>query len=64
MIEGLIITKNKILKDERGDFHNLSLWKEYKEVYFSRNNMNVLRGLHYQEGQKKQVSIISGKIIN
>jgi dTDP-4-dehydrorhamnose 3,5-epimerase len=75
-IPGIIVFKPRCYDDDRGRFYELWRYNDYREAginelflqdNFSRSSKNVLRGLHFQIGEKAQgqlVSIISGKVFD
>lgn len=70
-LPGLKVIKPRVFRDERGSF-----WENYRKplyaeggvvVDFLQDNVSIsrrhtIRGLHYQKGQAKLVSVLSGKI--
>ncbi len=68
--KGLIIIKNKMLKDKRGYFKELFREKEINKkfpfIVMSQSKKNVIRGLHIQTSAKqgKFISVIKGKIFD
>ncbi|MDH8701830.1 dTDP-4-dehydrorhamnose 3,5-epimerase [Dysgonomonadaceae bacterium PH5-43] len=75
-IEGLVIVEPKIINDPRGYFFEVYRKEFFKDnigdVDFIQDNeslstKNVLRGLHYQEGdmaQAKLVRVIKGRVLD
>ncbi len=69
-IEGLLIIKNLIFKDNRGYFKELLREKELKKKFpftvMSYSKKNVIRGLHLQKknSQGKFVSVLKGKVFD
>lgn len=76
-IEGLLIIKPRIFKDDRGEFFesfNQQIFDEYTkgEYNFVQDNQstsqkNVLRGLHFQKppfAQGKLVRVIKGSVLD
>lgn len=73
-ISGVYILENPIFSDERGtfkktvnseDFSALGLDCNFKELYYSINKKNVIRGMHFQTppaDHVKMVYCISGSI--
>jgi dTDP-4-dehydrorhamnose 3,5-epimerase len=74
-LDGLLVVKNKIFRDERGFFVERSNSAQLKQAGIepnfvqdnhSRSKPNVLRGLHYQlgpnGGQTKFVGVYRGRI--
>jgi dTDP-4-dehydrorhamnose 3,5-epimerase len=65
-IEGLLIIKNKHFIDERGFFMEIlkestyikELNLKFKQINMSVSKKNVLRGLHFQTGEKAQGKLI------
>ena len=66
----LFIVKNKLFKDKRGYFKELSrenkINKKFPFLVMSSSKKNVIRGLHIQKNnsQGKFVSVIKGKIFD
>ncbi len=75
-MDGLIMVRRKIFKDERGyftetykegDFTPAGINRAFKQENLSFSRKGVIRGLHYQlnpYAQGKLVSVISGKIMD
>ncbi|MCD8500371.1 MAG: dTDP-4-dehydrorhamnose 3,5-epimerase family protein [Bacillaceae bacterium] len=76
-IKGLYVIKYKKFEDLRGQlikpytFQPFAERKEmnlnFKEVWFTRSKLNVIRGMHFQSGEKacqKLVSCIKGKVFD
>lgn len=75
-IEGLVLLKPKIYKDERGYFLETFNWDKYNEIFEvpdfiqdneSRTTYGVLRGLHFQKppfAQAKLVRCIQGLVLD
>lgn len=74
-INGLILIKPDIFKDDRGFFAETYNYEKYKSIGIdcmflqdnhSKSIKNVIRGLHYQTfpGQAKLVRVISGEIFD
>ena len=75
-LEGLLILKPNVFKDNRGyffeswselDFTNIGLDLKFVQDNQSLSNMNVLRGFHYQNppfDQGKLVRVIKGKVLD
>lgn len=76
-IEGLYVINYKKYEDLRGELkkpYSFDEFKKYqiinynfKEVWFTYSKMNVIRGMHYQTGEKgceKLVSCIKGKVLD
>ncbi|MCK5846734.1 MAG: dTDP-4-dehydrorhamnose 3,5-epimerase [Bacteroidales bacterium] len=75
-IEGLLIIKPNVFKDERGyfyesynkfNFKKLGLENEFVQDNESQSQKNVLRGLHFQKppfAQGKLVRVIKGAVID
>ncbi len=73
-INGLFVLSNKIFSDKRGDFkkvftasdfNTLNIDVEFKELYYSINKKNVIRGMHFQippEDHIKLVYCVQGSI--
>jgi dTDP-4-dehydrorhamnose 3,5-epimerase len=65
-ISGLVIIKNKIFRDNRGCFIEIlkessylsELNLKFKQINLSVSQKNVLRGLHFQTGDKAQGKLI------
>jgi dTDP-4-dehydrorhamnose 3,5-epimerase/CDP-3, 6-dideoxy-D-glycero-D-glycero-4-hexulose-5-epimerase len=76
LISGLFILSNQIFTDERGsfkkllsknDYDELSLESGFEEIYYSINNKNVIRGMHFQlppMDHVKMVYVSKGKILD
>ena len=67
IIPGLFILSNQVFTDERGsfkkllsesDFNRLSLESNFAEIYYSINNKNVIRGMHFQIPPMDHVKIV------
>jgi dTDP-4-dehydrorhamnose 3,5-epimerase len=75
-ISGLFILSNPIFNDERGsfkklftsdDFNKLSLEGNFLEFYYSVNNKDVIRGMHFQippMDHVKMVYVSKGKTLD
>lgn len=71
-IEGLIILKPKIIKDNRGYFLECYNKNDLKNIVFVQDNESiskrgVLRGLHFQKpphAQSKLVRCVKGKVLD
>ncbi len=75
-IEGVYIIENFHAKDNRGSFTKTfhrdffkqnNLCSEFCESYFSVNNKNVIRGMHFQlppDDHEKLVYVPKGKILD
>jgi dTDP-4-dehydrorhamnose 3,5-epimerase/CDP-3, 6-dideoxy-D-glycero-D-glycero-4-hexulose-5-epimerase len=76
IISGLFILSNQIFTDARGsfkkllsenDFSKLTLESNFAEIYYSVNNKDVIRGMHFQippMDHVKMVYVSSGKILD
>jgi len=76
LIAGLFILSNQIFNDERGcfkkllsenDFVKLSLESNFKEIYYSTNKKDVIRGMHFQippMDHVKMIYVSSGKVLD
>jgi len=67
MIEGVIITPKKKIKDERGAvFHMLRQddleFKKFGEIYFSQVFSKVIKGWHLHQEMTLNYLLVSGKI--
>ena len=75
-LEGVLIIKSTLYKDERGSFSELYSQREFEEkvcktVFVqdneSRSRYGVLRGLHFQRApyaQAKLVRVVCGKVLD
>jgi dTDP-4-dehydrorhamnose 3,5-epimerase len=75
-ISGLFVLQNQVFTDARGsfrkllsenDFYELSLESNFAELYFSVNNKDVIRGMHFQippMDHVKMVYVSRGKILD
>ncbi|WP_227938056.1 dTDP-4-dehydrorhamnose 3,5-epimerase family protein [Alkalihalobacillus deserti] len=76
-IEGLYVLKYKKYDDLRGELRKPYCFDEFqnntinanifKEVWFTSSKLDVIRGMHYQSGEKaceKLVSCIKGKVLD
>ena len=75
-LEGLYILQTVNHKDDRGGFQKLfnsdlftinKLSVDFKEFYYSKNHMNVIRGMHFQTppyDHEKLVYVSCGKILD
>ena len=74
-INGLVIIKTKNFHDERGFFTEIlkeslyikELNVKFKQVNLSVSKKNVLRGLHFQTGEKAQgklIKVIKGEVFD
>ncbi len=74
-LEGVIIIKPDIYKDDRGFFtetyskdkyYSLGIREEFVQDNYSRSKKNTLRGLHYQinKPQGKLVRVINGRVLD
>ena len=75
-LEGVLIVKSTLYKDERGSFSELYSQREFEEkvcktVFVqdneSRSRYGVLRGLHFQRApyaQAKLVRVVCGKVLD
>lgn len=74
-LEGVIIIKPDIHKDDRGFFtetyskdkyFSLGIKEEFVQDNYSRSKKNTLRGLHYQinKPQGKLVRVVNGKVLD
>ena len=74
-LEGVIIIKPDIYKDDRGFFtetyskdkyFSLGIKEEFVQDNYSRSKKNTLRGLHYQinKPQGKLVRVVNGKVLD
>lgn len=69
-LQDLFIVKNKLFKDKRGYFKELSrenkINKRFPFLVMSSSKKNVIRGLHIQKknSQGKFVSVIKGRIFD
>lgn len=75
-LSGLKIIETNHFCDERGVFHkyfskdefnNLGLESDFKEAYYSINQKNVIRGMHFQippANHTKLVYVTSGRILD
>ena len=75
-IDGVWLIEPKVLRDERGYFMEAFKEEEFKmhigDVHFiqdneSKSSFGVLRGLHYQKGERSQsklVRVIKGKVLD
>lgn len=75
-LEGVFIIKNKVFKDERGnfiktyhekDFKDNNLITNFKESYFSVSKKNVIRGMHFQLppfDHEKLVYVAKGQVLD
>lgn len=74
-LEGVIIIKPDIHKDDRGFFtetyskdkyFSLGIKEEFVQDNYSRSKKNTLRGLHYQinQPQGKLVRVVNGKVLD
>jgi len=66
-IEGLLILSNTIFSDERGsfkkiftenEFTGLNLEFDFKELYYSINKENVIRGMHFQTPPHEHIKVV------
>jgi len=76
LIPGLFVLRGSVFNDARGSFkkvfskeafEELSLECDFAELYYSINNKNVIRGMHFQippEDHAKMVYCTSGKILD
>ncbi|MDX1923911.1 MAG: dTDP-4-dehydrorhamnose 3,5-epimerase [Rickettsiaceae bacterium] len=77
VIDGLFVIKLSIFRDNRGFFVEKFNKRKFDELHeeevgtiefvqdnFSRSSINVMRGLHAQEGQGKLVGVASGAIFD
>ncbi len=71
--EGLILIEPKVYVDARGIFYESWQQDHYKQLGIdddfvqddvSLSYKNVLRGMHYQKGQGKLVSVVQGAILD
>jgi dTDP-4-dehydrorhamnose 3,5-epimerase/CDP-3, 6-dideoxy-D-glycero-D-glycero-4-hexulose-5-epimerase len=75
-INGILILKSPVFKDSRGSFQKVVDWGvfnteiidcNFKEIYFSKSNKNVIRGMHFQNPPYDCAKIIyvnAGSIID
>ena len=76
LISGLFVLQNQVFTDARGsfkkllsedDFNKLSLESNFAELYYSINNKDVIRGMHFQiplMDHVKMVYVSRGKILD
>lgn len=75
-IEGLFILDALIFEDLRGElikpytfdnFEKLGVNLDFKEIWFTKSNLNVIRAMHLQIGEmacEKLVSVINGSVLD
>lgn len=75
-LKDCLVIKSKVFGDDRGfflesfnkkGFAEAGLDFDVKQINFAKSMKNVLRGLHYQEGdwaQSKLVGVISGSVLD
>ena len=74
-IEGLVIIKSKNFYDDRGFFTEIlkesvylkELGQKFKQINLSVSKKNVLRGLHFQTGDKAQgklIRVLKGEVFD
>lgn len=74
-IKGLVIIKNRAFSDQRGCFTEIlkessylnELNIKFKQINLSISKKNVLRGLHFQTGEKAQgklIKVLKGEVFD